>query len=214
LDRGTVRHDGLRGYLHGLRISELVALKWNDIHGGAISISLTAERQQEIEDLHGCSITIDETFCRGDWNEPKSASSNATIAINPCVIARIKKLKTMTVEVRAGNSVRKIKIVRKDGPDDLVFQGLYKGKPINDNNVQRLHIKPAAEKLGWDFVNWRCLRTSHATWLKLSGADPKDAQGQLRHSRVGTTLDIYQQFVSEQQHRVVAKLSSLSKRPQ
>jgi integrase len=41
-------------------------------------------------------------------------------------------------------------------------------------------------------VNWRSLRTSHAVWLKMAGADVKDAQGQMRHSRASTTLDIYQ----------------------
>jgi hypothetical protein len=40
----------------------------------------------------------------------------------------------------------------------------------------------------------------------------KDAQGQMRHSRASTTLDIYQQFVPESQQRVVEKLSSLSRR--
>jgi len=61
--------------------------------------------------------------------------------------------------------------------------------------------------MGW--VNWQVLRRSHATWLKLAGADVKDAQGQMRHSRASTTLDIYQQFVPESQQRVVSKLSSL-----
>jgi integrase len=59
-------------------------------------------------------------------------------------------------------------------------------------------------------VNWRCLRTSHATWLKMVGADVKDAQAQMRHSRASTTLDIYQQFVPESQKRVVERLSTLS----
>ena len=54
------------------------------------------------------------------------------------------------------------------------------------------------------------LRTSHATWLKLAGADVKDAQAQMRHSRASTTLDIYQQFVPESQRRVVDKLSELT----
>jgi hypothetical protein len=44
----------------------------------------------------------------------------------------------------------------------------------------------------------------------MAGADVKDAQGQMRHSRASTTLDIYQQFVPESQQRVVNKLSSLS----
>ena len=81
---------------------------------------------------------------------------------------------------------------------------------MRDNNILTRHIKPAAKRIGLDFVNWRCLRTSHATWLKMAGADVKDAQGQMRHARTATTLDIYQQFVPESQQRVVERLSSLS----
>jgi len=80
---------------------------------------------------------------------------------------------------------------------------------MRDNNILRRHIKPAAQKLGLDYVNWRCLRTSHATWLKLAGADVKDAQAQMRHSRASTTLDIYQQFVPESQRRAVDRLACL-----
>ena len=78
-------------------------------------------------------------------------------------------------------------------------------------NIVRLtrFIKPAARALGLPWVNWRSLRTSHATWLKMAGADVKDAQAQMRHSRSSTTLDIYQQFVPESQQRVVEGLSRL-----
>ena len=68
--------------------------------------------------------------------------------------------------------------------------------------------------MGLGFVNWRCLRTSHATGLKMAGADVKDAQAQMRHSRSSTTLNIYQQFAPESHRRAVEKLSSLSKRVQ
>jgi hypothetical protein len=51
--------------------------------------------------------------------------------------------------------------------------------------------------MGLPWLNWRSMRTSHAVWLKMAGADVKDAQGQMRHSRASTTLDIYQQFVPE-----------------
>lgn len=46
----------------GLRVSELCALRWNDIGES--------------------TITIDERFCRGDWGAPKSDASNTTIAVN------------------------------------------------------------------------------------------------------------------------------------
>jgi hypothetical protein len=41
----------------------------------------------------------------------------------------------------------------------------------------------------------------------MAGADVKDAQAQMRHSRSSTTLDIYQQFVPESQQQVVEGLS-------
>jgi integrase len=173
----------------GLRVSELVGLKW--------------------EDIHEESITIDERFCRGDWGAPKSDCSNATIGVNRCVIERIHRMKILKVEVKAGRAVRRYQVVKSDGPNDLVFQSVKKGKPMRDNNILVRFIKPAAKKLGFEWVNWRCLRTSHAVWLKMAGADVKDAQGQMRHAQASTTMNIYQQFVPESQRLVVNRLSSL-----
>lgn len=140
------------------------------------------------------------------WGAPKTESSNATIAVNKAVIERIHRLKALTVDVKAGTATRHYKVVKSCRPDDLVFQSLTSRKGeghMTDNNILVRHIKPAARKLGLDFVNWRCLRTSYATWLKIAGADVKDAQALMRHSRASTTLDIYQQFVPESQRRVV-----------
>jgi integrase len=174
----------------GLRASEVIGLKWGDVG----------------ED----TLTIDERFCRGDWGAPKSEASNATIPVNRAVIERILRLKTLTVEVKAGRATRRYRVVKSDRPDDLVFPSLVKGRPMRDNNILTRHLKPAARKLGLGFVNWRCLRTSHATWLKMVGADVKDAQAQLRHSRASTTLDIYQQFIPESQRRAVDGLTRLA----
>jgi integrase len=173
----------------GLRVSELVGLKWGDIG-------------------QGC-ITIDERYCRGDWGAPKSDASSGTIPVNDCVIRRIEALKGLTVAVKAGRGTRQYQVVKTSGPEDLVFASLVKGKPMRDNNVLVRHIKPAARKLGLAFVNWRVLRRSFATWLRLVEADVKDAQALMRHSRASTTLDIYQQFIPESERRVVDKLSKL-----
>jgi integrase len=174
----------------GLRVSELIGLKWRCIHDD--------------------SITIEERFCRGDWATPKTSASAATIGVASQVIARINRLKSMTVEVRAGRAVRKHKLVKSSEPNDLVFQSVLAGKPMNDQNVLRRHIKPAAKKLGLR-VNWRCLRTSHATWLVQAGADPKSVQGQMRHSRISTTMEIYAQIVPLAQRRALEQLSAFAK---
>ena len=65
-------------------------------------------------------------------------------------------------------------------------------------------------ELGIGWVNWQVLRRSYATWLKMAGADIKDAQALMRHSRASTTPDIYQQFVPESQRKVVESLGRLT----
>lgn len=173
----------------GLRISELAALKWRNVHQD--------------------SITIDERYCRGDWSAPKSAASAATIAVTREVIDRLHALKTLTVEVRAGRAIRRHKVVKSSGPDDLVFQSVRTGVPMRDNNILVRHLKPAGRKLSIGWVNWRCLRTSHATWLKMVRADVKDIQAQMRHSRASTTMDIYMQFIPESQRKAINRMGRL-----
>jgi integrase len=175
----------------GLRISELIGLKWRCIHAD--------------------SITVEERYCRGDWSTPKTTASAATIGVSPEVIARIQRLKTLTVEVRAGKATRHYRVVKSATPDDLVFQSIKDAKPMSDQNVLKRHIQPVARGLGLNFVDWRCLRRSYATWLVQSGADPKSVQNQMRHSRISTTLDIYAQAVPVTQRQAVEKLSKFAK---
>ncbi len=174
----------------GLRISELIGLKWRCVHAD--------------------SITVEERYCRGDWSTPKTNASAATIGVAPEVIARIHRLKTLAVAVRAGTATRHYRVVKSAGPDDLVFQSIKDGKPMSDQNVLKRHVQPAARRLGLNFVDWRCLRRSYATWLVQSGADPKSVQGQMRHSRISTTMDIYAQIVPAGQRRAVEKLSEFA----
>jgi integrase len=173
----------------GLRVSEVIGLRWRCIHADA--------------------ITIEE---RGDWAAPKTNASAATIGVDPEVIERIQRLKILTVDVKAGRgATRKHKVVKSDGPDDLVFQSVWKGLPMRDGNILRRFIKPAARACGLSFVNWRCLRTSHATWLVQAGADAKSVQAQMRHTRISTTMDIYAQIVPEAQRHALRKLAIFAK---
>jgi integrase len=173
----------------GLRVSELVGLKWEDVHDEA--------------------LTVDERYCRGSWSITKTTGSSTTIGVAPSVIARLRGLKTLEVEINWGKGARKcFKLVRADEPQDLVFQSLRTGVPMRDGNILRRHLRPAALKLGIDpkKATWRSLRTSCATWMVEAGANPKDVQGQMRHSRITTTMDIYCQHVPDSQRRAVTKM--------
>ena len=175
----------------GLRVSELIGLKWEDVHADA--------------------LTVDERFCRGDWGCPKTTASSATIGVHVSVIRRINQLKDAKVTINWGarGARKEFKLVRSDAPADLVFQSLRTGAPMSDHNILSRHIKPAAEKLGIGWVNWQVLRRSYATWLVESGADPKAVQGQMRHSRISTTMDIYAQFVPDSQRRAVTQMAEM-----
>lgn len=171
----------------GLRASEVIGPKWRDVHPDA--------------------IVITERYCRGDWDAPKTDASAAPIAVEPELIGRIEKLKTLKVRVRAGRAVREYAVVKSSGADDLVFQSIKDGKPMSDGNVLRRFIKPAARQLGIGFCNWQTLRRSCATWMVQAGADPKSTQGQMRHTRISTTMDIYAQIVPTGQRRAAQRLS-------
>lgn len=177
--------------LAGLRVSELIGLKW--------------------EDVHSDSLTIDEKYCRGDWGCPKTAGSSATIGVGASVVQRIQRLRDVEVTINWGaNGAKKtFKLVRSDNPGDLVFQSIRKGVPMSDHNILTRHIKPAARKLGIGWVNWQVLRRSYGTWMAESGAEPKAVQAQMRHSRISTTMDIYAQFVPESQRRAVTKMMDM-----
>lgn len=170
----------------GLRISELIGLRWDDVWE--------------------CELNVDERCCRGDWSQPKSEASNAAVPVPRHVIERIHRLKLLTVDGKCGHAVRKYKLVKSDGPGDLVFQSVRYGRPMRDNNILSRHIKPAARAIGLAFVNWRCLRTSYGTWQHRAGVKMKDIQGNMRHSRMSTTADIYVQDIPESRRRAVDSL--------
>ena len=58
-------------------------------------------------------------------------------------------------------------------------------------------------------MNCQVLRRSYATWLVEAGADPKAVQGQMRHSRISTTMDIYTQFVPDSKRRAMTKMMDM-----
>jgi len=89
-----------------LRVSELSGLRWRNVHAR--------------------SITIEQRYCRGNWDQPKSESSRATIPVDEHVINRIEQLKSLEVAVRAGHATRRYRVVKADGPSDLVFQSVKK----------------------------------------------------------------------------------------
>jgi integrase len=60
-------------------------------------------------------------------------------------------------------------------------------------------VKPAVKRAGiTKTVGWHTFRHSYSTLLGAKGTDVKVQSELLRHSNIGTTLNLYTQAVSEQ----------------
>jgi integrase len=92
--------------------------------------------------------------------------------------------------------------------DGLVFP-TRTGMPYSDSNLLARHLKPAGKQIGAPWLSWHTLRRTHATLLSQSGASPKDAQAQLGHAHISTTMDIYTQPTPAHQREAVEKMSQL-----
>ena len=178
--------------MSGLRVSELIGLKWDDV----------------LPD----GLVIDERFCRGDWGCPKTNGSGATIGVDPQVIARIHRLKGMEVTINWGGKGRDQDIqggsLRCSWGSCLPVSPF---RPFRCQTTTSCHVISSQRRgeLGLPWMNWQVLRRSYGTWMVEAGADPKAVQAQMRHSRISTTMDIYAQFVPAAQRRAVAQMSQM-----
>jgi integrase len=59
------------------------------------------------------------------------------------------------------------------------------------------------------WLSWHTFRRTHATLLQLAGGSLKDAQAQLGHFRLSTTLEIYTIPLPAHRREAVANLSQL-----
>jgi len=127
--------------------------------------------------------------------------------VDASVIVRIQRLRSVEVGLNCGGkgAKKRIKVVRSDGPKDLVFQSIRKGKPMNDQNTVRRHLRAAAERPKMDpkRATWlaRYARPGQHGCARQAGIDPKSIQGAMRHSQIPTTVDIHAQLVTELQKR-------------
>jgi integrase len=81
--------------------------------------------------------------------------------------------------------------------------------PFNDTNLPRKHLKPAGRKLRMPWISWHTLRRTHATLLQHAGATLREAQAQLGHTKISTTLEIYTLSIPQAQRTAVENLSRM-----
>ena len=150
-----VRTMTLTGILAGLRVGEILGLRWQDV------------------DLTNRSLRIHQAAYRGTVGTPKTKGSKRTLPLPEALAVALQRHYASSTQ--------------RDG---LVFP-TRTGLPFSDSNLLARHLKPAGKQIGAPWLSWHSLRRTHATLLSQSGASPKDAQAQLGHAHISTTMDIY-----------------------
>lgn len=157
----------------GMRISELLALTWNDISfiTNTISINKTIAC-----DANGTQFI----------QTPKTKSSKRLLNMDN---------ETMSVLKEYKNECKKYHDCK------LIFTNT-KGKFLG-TVIVRLWNTKIANKAGLDPIKLHGFRHTHATLLLKSGVPIKSVQYRLGHSKIDTTLNIYAHFINDEQAKKV-----------
>ncbi|MGA3128202.1 MAG: tyrosine-type recombinase/integrase [Candidatus Korobacteraceae bacterium] len=97
-----------------------------------------------------------------------------------------------------------------NAPEDWMFANPASGKPYYQEEIQKTHLKAAAEAagLGRD-VGWHTFRHSYRSWLDESGALMKVQQELIRHASIQTTMNVYGQAMSSSKRKANSKVVTM-----
>ncbi len=170
-----VRTMVLLAVLTGLRIGEILALRWKDVN------------------FNSGEIRVEQACYRGLIGSPKTKGSRRILPMPDALISQLQRFD--------GQSIRQ-------SEEQLVFH-TRNGTPYSDTNLLHKFLKPAGRKLGMPWLNWHTLRRTHATLLQHAGATLREAQAQLGHTKMSTTLEIYTLPIAAAQRQAVENLSRM-----
>lgn len=152
----------------GLRISEALALTWDDIEGNKINV----DKQTSRNNNNGLKLT-----------SLKSTSSYRIISVEEDLLKVLRKFKLRQNELI---------LARKDfhsNSDGIIFHN-YLGNYLTPSTV-RESIQRYCKSAGVDYKGTHGFRHTHAVLLLESGASIKFVSQRLGHKTIKTTADEY-----------------------
>ncbi|MBC5629836.1 site-specific integrase [Clostridium sp. NSJ-6] len=163
----------------GLRASEVTGLTWDDI------------------DFNNYTLEVNKILVKigPEWTfgTPKTQSSHRIINIGPSLVKILQDHKIYQDEMRIkyGHWYRESNFIcTKENGENITTESLkYLSRVVN----YELKIN----------FNFHSLRHTHATMLIENGANMKDVQNRLGHSKLSTTMDTYAHVTPNMQRQTV-----------
>lgn len=162
----------------GLRISELVALTWNDV------------------DFDNSTITVSKTFSRRSSDLTFYPTKNKKSRLVPLS----QSAKDVLKAVRSQQNIWRIQYVF-DNPLNLVFTHKNGGR-LNQMTIQQ-SFKKLVSKLNYQGLRFHDLRHVYAVLCIQSGIDFKTISESLGHANVAFTMQIYA-YVNDDMRKAAA----------
>lgn len=182
----------------GLRLGELLALKWQDValENESLSVKRSLKRVKLFEGEKNSEII---------FQEPKTKSGKRNIPLIPTIIEELKEHRKRQDDEKAfaGTSYE---------DNGLVFCTEL-GKPIEPRNMIRKFYK-LVEDANLALTNFHALRHTFATRALESGMNPKVLQEILGHSSITMTMDIYSHAMPDFKKSSIMKMDYLFSKQQ
>ena len=179
----------------GLRLGEILGLKWSDIdfNTGTLTVNRTLQRVTVIDrDGNRSSKVIEQP--------PKTKNSIRIIPIPKNILSKLK-------DHRVQQSKNKLQLGDLYTNNDYVFCDNL-GYPIDDKRPNR-NLKIILNKLGIEPLKFHGLRHTYATRLFEANVPPKTVQVLMGHYDISITMDIYTHVMEDTKLEAVEKLNDI-----
>jgi integrase len=172
----------------GIRRSELLALRWQDVDLLLLQISV----KRSLHQVRGGKII---------FRQPKTEKSRRLIALTPSTVDVLKEHQDSQNKLRLSLGYPALT------DDDLVFCQ-YDGKPFLPNTITHNWIK-LVRRSGLKGIRLHDARHTHASLMLKQGVHHKIVQERLGHSSIQITLDTYSHLASGLQEAAAKKFDNI-----
>jgi integrase len=177
----------------GLRIGELLALKWTDFNEKQGTIRITKTIYNPTNHIEKYQLLT-----------PKTKGSVLTIRIDDVLVSMLKKHKVKQNEIKLKNRLiyqdNGFIFAREDGHPQL-------RKVIADTRLKRLLKKAGIKKN----ITPHSFRHTHTSLLIEAGVGIKEIQQRLGHTDINTTMNIYAHMTANMEEKASQQFSKLMK---